>query len=130
MFPMKRDSSSVADYEDTIKRTKNDTKLAMNSGQENNTEGKLTVTEAQVADVQNSEGDPHCSTVNGLNESDRDFALARLRCLGVGLNSANTQADDKGKSRRTHLLVQGEKELRRERGEMLVKLFKEHPSLA
>ncbi|VDP12368.1 unnamed protein product [Heligmosomoides polygyrus] len=31
---------------------------------------------------------------------------------------------------RTHAITPGEKELRRERGEMLVKLFREHPSLA
>ncbi|KAK5978891.1 hypothetical protein GCK32_012178 [Trichostrongylus colubriformis] len=130
MFPMKRESSSVADYEDSIKRTKNDSKLAVNTGRENKAEGKLTVTEAQVDDAQNPEIDPHCSIANGSNESDRDFALARLRCLGIGLNNGNAQSDDKGKSRRTHLLAQGEKELRRERGEMLVRLFKEHPSLA
>ncbi|CAI4232449.1 unnamed protein product [Auanema sp. JU1783] len=75
-----------------------------------------------------------------------DEQLARLRCLGMGLD-AKQQGDDKAKlavttsaassllpasrgSRRTNLTSHEEKELRRERGELLLKLFREVPGLA
>ncbi|VDM59835.1 unnamed protein product [Angiostrongylus costaricensis] len=68
--------------------------------------------------------------ITGL-DSDGDMTLARLRCLGIEMNNANLpfQEEEKPVSR-MFSGSQKEKELRRERGEMLVRLFREHPRLA
>ncbi|XGW14483.1 hypothetical protein V3C99_000637 [Haemonchus contortus] len=131
MVSMKRDSSSLPDHNDAVKKTKDDTESdIVDIEEDHETEQKLTIAGAQDDDAQIPEVNPAYCITSGLNENDRDFALARLRCLGIGLDNVNAHVDEKGKTRKTHQYGHGEKELRRERGEMLVRLFKEHPSLA
>nr|CDJ84151.1 hypothetical protein HCOI_00608000 [Haemonchus contortus] len=128
---MKRDSSSLPDHNDAVKKTKDDTESdIVDIEEDHETEQKLAIVGAQDDDAQIPEVNPAYCITSGLNENDRDFALARLRCLGIGLDNVNAHVDEKGKTRKTHQYGHGEKELRRERGEMLVRLFKEHPSLA
>ena len=76
------------------------------------------------------------------NQETDEFALARLRCLGVDVDDTDALAaaaavavgvslspNEEKKSKKT-LSSQEEKELRRERGELLLKLFRDVPWLA
>lgn len=80
-------------------------------------------------------------TVDCSHDND-EFALARLRCLGVDVDDTDALAVaavvglspvlEKGKAKKTDRAIssQEDKELRRERGELLLKLFREVPWLA
>ncbi|VDL84000.1 unnamed protein product [Nippostrongylus brasiliensis] len=65
-----------------------------------------------------------------LSRTDNDLTLTRLRCLDIDTAAVNSHLDEKGNFRRFTAAPNGEKELRRERGELLVKLFKQYPPLA
>ncbi|VDO45659.1 unnamed protein product [Haemonchus placei] len=106
MVSMKRDSSSLPDHNDAVKKTKDDTESDIVDVEEDHeTEQKLAIVGAQDDDAQIPEVNPAYCITSGLNENDRDFALARLRCLGIGLDNVNAHVDDKGKTRKISSLA-------------------------
>uniref|UniRef100_A0A158P9P6 Regulatory protein zeste n=1 Tax=Angiostrongylus cantonensis TaxID=6313 RepID=A0A158P9P6_ANGCA len=98
------------------------------------TERSFDVKEESTSNDNEHDEVKYCSNtkivITGLDD-DGDMTLARLRCLGIEMNNANFSIEEEEKPVSRMLSnSQKEKELRRERGEMLVKLFREHPRLA
>ncbi|WKY01547.1 hypothetical protein Q1695_015505 [Nippostrongylus brasiliensis] len=142
MIPTKRGSTSDVDFGSETKRLRRD-KAAVLEITSVHQSKVIPEGERPDADAENSgiatlplENAP-IETANAaissrsvLSRTDNDLTLTRLRCLDIDTAAVNSHLDEKGNFRRFTAAPNGEKELRRERGELLVKLFKQYPPLA